>query len=89
MSYSEKRNTYLDVIKGIGIFLVVLAHVSESHSITRVIYSFHMPLFFIISGYVYGKYNKVENCRLFVQKKISSLLVPYFVIGGGYGCIGF
>lgn len=87
MSYCEKRNIYLDVIKGIGIFLVVLAHVSR-HSITGVIYSFHMPLFFIISGYIYGKYNKIESCRLFIQRKISSLLVPYFVLGGGYGYIG-
>jgi fucose 4-O-acetylase-like acetyltransferase len=47
------------IAKGIGIFLVVVGHFYPETSpdywtqIKKVIYSFHMPLFFILSGYLY------------------------------------
>lgn len=49
---NNKRLDYLDVAKGIGILLVILGHcqlgrIGRAHSL---IYSFHMPLFFFISG---------------------------------------
>ena len=60
----KERNTYLDILKGAGIILVVLAHVLKSSGggYERVIYFFHMPLFLIISGY-FSK--KVDNKNLF------------------------
>lgn len=45
----EKRKKDMDVVKGIGIFLVVVGHLEDSESISllkTIIYSFHMPLFF-------------------------------------------
>lgn len=42
-----KRDQRLDIMKGIGILLVVFAHVFHKSGI---IYLFHMPLFFILSG---------------------------------------
>lgn len=41
------RDKSLDIMKGIGILLVVFAHVYHNSGI---IYQFHMPLFFILSG---------------------------------------
>ena len=49
---TKKRLNYLDYAKGIGILLVVLGHI-YNNSVKLWIYSFHMPLFFIISGYLY------------------------------------
>lgn len=53
--------------------------------ITGIIYSFHMPLFFLISGYVYGIcLNKggVYNSFLpFIKKKSQRLLLPYYFWG--------
>jgi len=50
----DKRIEWLDVLKGIGIFFVVAGHFYKSDDPVLVyIYSFHMPLFFFISGYVY------------------------------------
>ncbi len=54
-----KRNEYLDYLKGLLISLVVLGHtiqVSKTNFddsfLFRVIYSFHMPFFFLVSGYL-------------------------------------
>ena len=43
------RENNLDIAKGIGILLVVLAHVLQS-KVETFIYIFHMPFFFFISG---------------------------------------
>lgn len=47
-----KSNT-ISVIKGIGIFLVVLGHTGMP--LTKHIYLFHMALFFLLSGYTLKK----------------------------------
>lgn len=50
-----KRDNVIDVAKGIGIVLVVFAHINFTEPIQFFIYSFHMPLFFIISGVLFTK----------------------------------
>ena len=50
----NKRIEYLDIARGIGIFLVVLGHCySLPEWMWHLIYSVHMPLFFVLSGYVF------------------------------------
>lgn len=50
----EKRHyDFLDAMKGMGILLVVLGHVSLIEPLNTVIYAFHMPLFFFISGFLF------------------------------------
>ena len=76
----SKRIGWVDIARGIGIFLVVIGHVSQNPYLGKVIYSFHMPLFFILSGYLY---KNIKNLSLkeFVRKKAKSILVPYFIFG--------
>ena len=75
----EKRLDYLDMAKGIGIILVVIGHSGmASDGVITWLASFHMPLFFIISGMLL--YHKREETRLLrssVKRKARSLLVPY------------
>jgi fucose 4-O-acetylase-like acetyltransferase len=68
----------IDALKGFGIILVVLAHHSLPDSLDAYIYSFHMPLFFFISGFLFdfGKY--ADSTSSFVKKRFRSLIVPYF-----------
>ena len=66
------RDRCLDIMKGIGILLVVFAHVFHDSGI---IYQFHMPLFFILSGAAMT-YSKSSFS---LKKKAKTLLVPYFV----------
>ena len=57
---SAKRLDYIDAAKAIAIILVIIGHSNWLSAIPRVggmIYSFHMPLFFIISGF-FWKYTE-------------------------------
>ena len=48
-----KRIDYLDYTKGFGILLVILGHIYDASNPIKIwLYSFHMPLFFIISGFL-------------------------------------
>lgn len=82
MENKKERLTYLDVAKGIGILLVVIGHV---YAFNRQIvdrffviwlYSFHMPLFFIISGMLIA-YKDEKDIWKFVKKRIKGILIPY------------
>lgn len=72
-------NKEISFLQAIGIILVVLGH-SGKHIpyLTKWIYSFHMPLFMFISGYLFN-YN-ISGYKDFFIKKTKRLLVPYFII---------
>jgi fucose 4-O-acetylase-like acetyltransferase len=67
------RIAWIDVARGIGILLVVLGHL-ETGLLYRVIYVFHMPFFFFLSGYVHKIQNRYAD---FFRKRSIHLLVPY------------
>jgi polysaccharide biosynthesis protein PslL len=74
----SKRIEYLDIAKGIGILLVVLGHNDFeviSLFVQRLIYSFHMPLFFFLSGYFL---NTAVPFFEFFKKRFNALLKPFF-----------
>lgn len=75
----KTRKHWADVLKGIGAIFVVAGHLVNYNSDLKIyIYSFHMPLFFFISGYLY-QYQ--DNIKKFGFRKIKSLLCPYFLFG--------
>jgi len=92
MTVSEtKRLDWVDVSKGITILLMVAGHTSIPEPISKYIWSFHMPLFFFVSGVFYSekKYNTFSS--LF-KRRIFTLLVPYVffsvvVMLGYYGTV--
>lgn len=70
------RQNWIDWSKSIGIYLVVLGHCSFfNKDIEGFIYTFHMPLFFMISGYLY-KDELIPFTSLFTKLK-KRLLIPY------------
>lgn len=73
----SNRIEYIDIARGIGILLVVLGH-NDFSLISlfahQVIYSFHMPLFFFLSGYFL---NASVPFWEFFKKRFHSLLKPY------------
>jgi polysaccharide biosynthesis protein PslL len=74
----SKRIEYLDIAKGIGILLVVLGHNDFeviSPFVQRMIYSFHMPLFFFLSGYFI---NASVPFFDFFKKRFNALMKPFF-----------
>ena len=79
----KKRIEWIDYAKVIGIWLVVLGHIlnagrpieSELHTL---IYSFHMPFFFFVSGLLFS--TKDMGFGAFAVSKIKSLIVPYILL---------
>lgn len=80
----DKRIEYLDYAKGIGILLVALIHIyAFNPDINRDnfvvwVHSFHMPLFFIISG-ILLKHKDVQLNYKAIKNRIKGLLIPYLI----------
>lgn len=98
------RIGYIDAMKGFAILLVVLGHIGIGYynadvypqnwklfySIYNLIYSFHMPLFFSLSGYVFytayfDKNNKPSTARIY--SRIENLAAVYFIFGISMGLV--
>ncbi|MEG0019892.1 MAG: acyltransferase family protein, partial [Oscillospiraceae bacterium] len=77
-----KRDLSMDIVKGIGIILMVVGH--SKSPFTAFIYSFHMPLFFIVSGYLFNiKYSEsLKSSFGYMIKKLKELYIPYCVWTG-------
>lgn len=69
----KNRILTFDFLKGLGIILVVLGHITRNHNLFNCIFVFHMPLFFFISGMLYKEKER------FVYKQFKSLMLPYFI----------
>jgi acyltransferase len=67
----DQRLDFIDLTKGIGIFLIVWGHCMIVKS--AYLYSFHLPLFFLISGYLYKK----APFPYFLVNKINRILIPF------------
>lgn len=76
-----KRDSRIDVMRGIAITLVVLEHALGNSlvSVQNIILSFHMPLFFMISGF-FAKNLYQGDFIKDVQKKARSILVPQITL---------
>lgn len=73
-----KRVEWIDMIKGFGIILVMLGHATFPDPIKAEIYTFHMPLFFFVSGYVFS-IKKYSDFRTFLVHKLKTLILPLMV----------
>lgn len=76
---NKTEPNYIDVVRFIGIFLVVFGHFPFSEDAVffkNAVYTFHMPLFFIISGLLH---KQEEYSLSSFKKNISSLIIPYML----------
>ena len=71
------RLGWLDVGKGIGMVLVIFAHDHIPMMLKTFIYTFHMPLFFFLSGFLFSP-TKYRRFSSFFISKCKSLVIPYF-----------
>ena len=73
-----KRIDEIDVIKGIGIFLVVLGHLEPGKRLMCFIYYFHVFSFYFCSGWLYNR--KLErSLSSVIKKNVKRLLLPFFI----------
>lgn len=77
----EKRVLFIDIAKGIGIILMIIGHSLKLGSLKRnTIFSFHMPLFIITSGFFYKRktfMNELKN--LIINLLIPTMNIYFFV----------
>jgi len=96
MNNANKKefNKNMNVLRGIGVFLVVLGHASFKENFVKIvpnttylkwlvefIYTFHMPLFFFISGFFAKKMFEIKSKKeylSYIKRKSFRLLLPYF-----------
>ena len=82
---------WIDDLKGVAIFLIVFGHVLAtfvnmtsgriqcvSNNIFKFIYSFHVPLFFLVAGLTFSTH---DNFIAFFKKKFFRLMIPYYAWG--------
>jgi len=88
----ENRSHWIDYAKAIGIILVVYGHVArglykagieipkEFYELAdSIVYSFHMPLFFFLSGvFFYSSFTKKGGVKL-ITSKIDTIVYPYII----------
>ena len=103
---NENNVNYIDVARGIGIVLVVLGHciskqMAEESMLLNVlrivIYVVHMPVFFVISGWLFekntAKYKK-SSITNYTKKKFAVFFIPYLLFSACtylviWSCINF
>lgn len=71
-----KHIPYIDTAKVIGLYLMILGHGCVNESLTQFIYSFHMPLFFFISGMLHKDRTITDT----IKKDYKGLIIPYILI---------
>ncbi len=92
---SGRREIWVDNVKVIACILVALGHFFQSmvksglmqnndlyQWFNTTIYTFHVPLFFICSGYLFQKYSRIDSIKAWSNnavKKLMALGIPYFV----------
>ena len=74
MDNGKKRDITADLMKAIGIILVIIGHSTSNGR--YLIYTFHMPMFFLVSGY-YFQHNTALGT--IIKKGMKRLIVPYVV----------
>jgi hypothetical protein len=86
-SLAHKRQADIDILRCVGISLVVLGHsfptdvITETPWLIQFFRSFTMPLFMVISGYLY-LYSEgfKRGYYRFMMGKVKLLIVPYFLL---------
>lgn len=74
----KQRNEKVEFFKGLAMILVLLHHCFVP--LNELILLFHMPLFFIISGYVDARFNNKNYCfKDYFIKRFKRLIIPYII----------
>lgn len=76
-----ERKVEIDAVKGLGIFLMVVGHAGAPVMIRKWIYGFHMPLFFVVAGYLFSTEKwKEKGWKKLLISRAKSYLLPYFTL---------
>ena len=72
---ANNRINYLDIAKGLAMICIIAGHLGV-RAIIRVVFTFHVPIFFLISGYLI---NEKKELLPFIKDRAKRLLIPYYI----------
>lgn len=73
-----KRLDYIDIAKGLGMLTIIWGHIVHEGWSNQFVYSFHIPLFFFLSGMVFNA-SKYQTVGELIKKRVKTLLIPYLI----------
>ena len=73
----QERIDHIDLLRAFGILMMILGHINFGSIFNKWIHFFHMPMFFVISGFFYRE----QNIGVMVKRRFKTLLVPYLFFG--------
>lgn len=85
----KKRIEWVDVVKGMAVPLIILGHTAQSQTLITYIYSFHMPLFFLLSGYTSRRATDWKTYGKHIWKNFCYLIVPCILVQFGIESVEF
>ena len=91
LTQESKDRLFINILRGVAVFLMIWGHCVQycipvgidffENFIFKFIYSFHMPLFMLISGYLFNSSLNKRSLNEIITHRVSSLL--YITIAGG------
>ena len=94
---NTQKIDYINFLQSFAVTLVIIGHCFPKLNGTEMlpiwakiihdlIYSFHMPLFFVLAGFLfmnslYRQSKSIQNFTNFINNKFIRLIIPYFSIG--------
>lgn len=76
---TSQRIDWIDFVKAFCIIMVIVGHTVSQSELRRFIFSFHMPLFFILSGYTYKPVTDKHQLLNRIKRNAKRLLLPYII----------
>ena len=77
---NNKRIKYIDMLKAFCIILVIVGHMGYTPAkVKLLLYIFHIPLFFFLSGMTLNV-EKYDSIVQFFLKKFKAIVIPYFLM---------
>ena len=70
---------FVDILKGIAILLIVYGHITPGAVpfVTDWVSTFHIPLFFFVSGLLYNDAKYKNDFRSFAKNRLKGLVLPF------------
>lgn len=77
----KERVLWIDIAKAVAIIAMIVGHITEyGGSFRNLIYSFHMPLFFILTGYTMRNISNWKEWAISVKKDFLRLIIPAVIV---------
>ena len=76
VNINSNRIEAFDIAKGLGILIMVMGHTGFGTTFDKIIHTFHMPLFFFISGYFYRP-DKSISVKTNHLHHVNVIILPY------------